>query len=44
MTDALARGLGDKDSRADLHLQLERAGVAIAVPEDRLRAALTLAP
>lgn len=40
MTDALARGMGDQDSRAYLQLQLERAGVSIAVPEERIRAAL----
>jgi 3-hydroxyisobutyrate dehydrogenase len=40
MTEALARGLGDQDSRAYLKLQLERAGVEIAVDPDRLSAAL----
>ena len=40
MTEALARGLGDQDSRAYLKLQLERADVEIAVDPDRLSAAL----
>jgi 3-hydroxyisobutyrate dehydrogenase len=40
MTEALARGLGDQDSRAYLKLQLERAGVEIAVHPERLRATL----
>jgi 3-hydroxyisobutyrate dehydrogenase len=40
MTEALARGLGDQDSRAYLKLQLERAGVEIAVDPDRLSAAI----
>ena len=40
MTEALARGLGDQDSRAYLKLQLERADVEIAVDPDRLRAAI----
>ena len=39
MTEALARGLGQQDSRAFLKLQLERAGVSIAVDADRIRAA-----
>jgi len=40
MTEALARGLADQDSRAYLKLQLERADVEIAVDPDRLRAAI----
>jgi 3-hydroxyisobutyrate dehydrogenase len=40
MTEALARGLGDQDSRAYLKLQLERADVEIAVDPDRLNAAI----
>lgn len=40
MTEALGRGLGDSDSRAFLTLQLERAGVEIAVDPDRLADAI----
>jgi 3-hydroxyisobutyrate dehydrogenase len=40
MTEALARGFGDQDSRAYLKLQLERADVEIAVDPDRLSAAI----
>jgi 3-hydroxyisobutyrate dehydrogenase len=40
MTEALASGYGEWDSRSFLQLQLERAGVAIAVDEDRLRQAV----
>ena len=40
MTEALARGLGEQDSRAFLKLQLERAGVDIAVDPDRLQRAI----
>jgi 3-hydroxyisobutyrate dehydrogenase len=40
MTEALARGLGDQDSRAYLKLQLERADVEIAVDPGRLSAAI----
>jgi 3-hydroxyisobutyrate dehydrogenase len=40
MTEALAMGLGDQDSRAYLKLQLERANVEIAVDPDRLSAAV----
>ncbi|MBM7365414.1 NAD(P)-dependent oxidoreductase [Gordonia hydrophobica] len=36
MTEALGRGLGEQDSRAYLKLQLERAGVTIAVDPDEL--------
>lgn len=39
MLEAVGKGFGDQDSRAYLKLQLERAGVEIAVDEDRLRAA-----
>jgi 3-hydroxyisobutyrate dehydrogenase len=41
MTEALARGFGEQDSRAFLKLQLERAGVTIAVDPDRLQRAVT---
>jgi 3-hydroxyisobutyrate dehydrogenase len=40
MTEALGRGLGREDSRSFLKLQLERAGVEIAVDPDRLRRAI----
>jgi 3-hydroxyisobutyrate dehydrogenase len=40
MTEAMARGFGNEDSRAFLKLQLERAGVEIAVDPDRIRAAV----
>jgi 3-hydroxyisobutyrate dehydrogenase len=40
MTEALGRGWGDQDSRAYLKLQLERAGVRIAVDPERLEKAL----
>src|SRR5712675_97374 len=40
MTEALARGWGDRDSRAVMLLQQERAGVEIAVDPERLREAL----
>ena len=40
MTEAIARGFGDQDSRSFLKLQLERAGVEIAVDPDRLAAAI----
>ncbi|MFJ1260491.1 NAD(P)-dependent oxidoreductase [Cupriavidus sp. CuC1] len=43
MTEALARGLGEQDSRAFLKLQLERAGVKIAVDPDRLQNAIKAA-
>lgn len=36
MTEALARGLGEMDTRVHMRLQLERAGVEIAVEEGRL--------
>jgi 3-hydroxyisobutyrate dehydrogenase len=38
MAEALGRGLGEQDSRAFLQLQLERAGVSIAVDPDALAA------
>jgi 3-hydroxyisobutyrate dehydrogenase len=37
MTEAVALGMGEKDSRAYLQLQLRRAGVDIAVDRDRLQ-------
>jgi 3-hydroxyisobutyrate dehydrogenase len=40
MTEALTRGFGDQDSRSFLKLQLERAGVKIAVDPDRLQKAV----
>ncbi|MGC0367565.1 3-hydroxyisobutyrate dehydrogenase [Rhodococcus sp. 27YEA15] len=40
MTEALGRGLGDEDARAYLKLQLERAGVEIAVDRVDLAAAV----
>ena len=43
MTEALARGLGEQDSRAYMKLQLERAGVSIAVDPDRLKRAVDAA-
>jgi 3-hydroxyisobutyrate dehydrogenase-like beta-hydroxyacid dehydrogenase len=39
MTEALARGWGDRDSRSVMLLQQERAGINIAVDPERLRAA-----
>jgi 3-hydroxyisobutyrate dehydrogenase len=43
MTEALARGLGEQDSRAYMKLQLERAGVSIAVDTERLQRAVAAA-
>ena len=43
MTEALGRGWGEQDSRAFLKLQLERAGVSIAVDPDRLKQAVDAA-
>jgi 3-hydroxyisobutyrate dehydrogenase len=43
MTEAVAKGMGDMDSRAYLQLQLERAGVEIAVGSERLAAAVKAA-
>jgi 3-hydroxyisobutyrate dehydrogenase len=40
MTEAVAQGMGDKDSRAYLQLQLKRAGVTIAVEPERVRQAV----
>jgi 3-hydroxyisobutyrate dehydrogenase len=40
MTEALARGWGNRDSRAVMLLEQERAGIEIAVDPERLRAAL----
>ncbi|MEM5316480.1 NAD(P)-dependent oxidoreductase [Paraburkholderia sp. JHI869] len=40
MTEALGRGWGEQDSRAFMKLQLERAGVKIAVSHEALEAAL----
>jgi 3-hydroxyisobutyrate dehydrogenase len=37
MTEAIARGFGEQDSRAFMKLQLERAGVSIAVNPERMR-------
>jgi 3-hydroxyisobutyrate dehydrogenase len=44
MTEALNRGWGDRDSRAAMLLQEERAGVQIRVDEARLREALDRDP
>ncbi|WP_166462655.1 NAD(P)-dependent oxidoreductase [Amycolatopsis acidicola] len=44
MTEALARGFGDQDSRSYLKLQLERAGVEIAVDPDELARAIKERP
>lgn len=40
LTEALNRGWGNRDSRAAMLLQQERAGVTIEVPEAELRAAI----
>lgn len=40
MTEAVGRGLGEQDSRAFMKLQLERAGVNIAVDPERLQKAI----
>jgi 3-hydroxyisobutyrate dehydrogenase len=40
MNEALGRGWGEQDSRAYLKLQLERAGVSIAVDPQRIQLAL----
>jgi 3-hydroxyisobutyrate dehydrogenase-like beta-hydroxyacid dehydrogenase len=39
MTEAMARGWGERDSRVSMLLQTERAGVEIAVDPERLKAA-----
>ena len=40
MTEALARGWGDRDSRSFLLLQQERAGIRIEVPAEQVRAVM----
>jgi 3-hydroxyisobutyrate dehydrogenase len=40
MTEALGRGWDDRDSRSMMLLELERAGVEIAIDPDRIRAVL----
>jgi 3-hydroxyisobutyrate dehydrogenase len=40
MTEALNRGWGERDSRVAMLLQVERAGVAIKVPKEQIRAVL----
>ena len=40
LTEALGRGWGERDSRAAMLLQQERAGVRIAVPPEQLREVL----
>ena len=40
MTEALGRGWGEQDSRAYMKLQLERAGVSVAVDPQRLQRVL----
>jgi 3-hydroxyisobutyrate dehydrogenase len=37
MTEALARGWGDRDSRVAMLLQEERTGVHIEIPAETLR-------
>jgi 3-hydroxyisobutyrate dehydrogenase len=44
MTEALNRGWGESDSRSSLKLQIERAGVRVAVDPKRLKAALAKDP
>jgi 3-hydroxyisobutyrate dehydrogenase-like beta-hydroxyacid dehydrogenase len=44
LTEALNRGWADRDSRVAMLLQVERAGVEIAVPSERLREALERDP
>ena len=44
MTEALNRGWGESDSRSSLKLQIERAGVRVAVDPKRLKAALDKDP
>ncbi|MCB1396655.1 MAG: NAD(P)-dependent oxidoreductase [Rhodobacteraceae bacterium] len=43
MVEAIARGMGEWDSRSFMKLQVDRAGVSIAVPQDRLDAAVARA-
>jgi 3-hydroxyisobutyrate dehydrogenase len=40
LTEAMNRGWAARDSRVAMHLQVERAGVTIAVPPEDLRAAM----
>ena len=40
MTEALNRGWGQRDSRVAMHLQVERAGVDIRVPPEKIREVL----
>ncbi|HEX7928025.1 MAG TPA: NAD-binding protein, partial [bacterium] len=40
MTEALNRGWAGKDSRVAMVLQQERAGVKVAVPQEKLNASL----
>ena len=44
MTEALNRGWGDSDSRSSLKLQIERAGIEVAVDPERLKVALAKDP
>ena len=44
LTEALNRGLGERDSRVAMLLQEERAGVEVRVDEARLRAVLDRDP
>jgi 3-hydroxyisobutyrate dehydrogenase len=44
MTEALNRGWGDRDSRSPMLLQLERAGLTVAVDGERLDAVLARDP
>lgn len=43
VTEALARGFGEQDTRSFLKLQIERAGVKIAVEPERLKKAVEAA-
>ena len=43
MTEALARGWGNRDSRSVMLLQQERAGIKVAVDPERLREAAAAA-
>jgi 3-hydroxyisobutyrate dehydrogenase len=40
ITEAIGRGFGDQDSRSFMKLQVERAGVEIAVDPERLQRAV----
>ncbi len=44
MTEAMNRGWAERDSRVAMTLELERAGVAIKVDPERLRAILAADP